>query len=448
MRPAVIVCCIIFLLIAVIAAKWEKKICNPITILLTLWSIIMFLSMLQLYTLYPAKDRTYYLIIGGLVSFIIGYVFISICIFGKTRRISLNGGGINPYDGVKNHLNYKLTYIFALICIIYLLVNFGSYGIELIKSGFSLGVVQDYLYNTDNGGNSGIFNAIGFLITNPMYIAINATTAVDFWMGKRDKKLLVCCLLILLLRIVSTGGRQSAIQFAIFMIVAYTFSLKSKKEIRDRQTQKEERKKKKIFLIVGVLVVISLIIMTMSRTKSAWKTIYLDFAMQPYMFEYWSEKVSSTGQYGYGFASWIGFSYPCFYVVKNLLPVLSVPDFFAQIYDLTLSVMNEWNAIGDILRANAYVSVFWYLFYDAREVGIVIGMFLLGFFANLSYVKTKRLPSERNICLYSLMVVLLFYTFGDLEIAKPNFALAIIYIRFVLYSQKTLINIHTGGRRY
>ncbi len=435
---------IIYVLISLILAVGymikEKRICNPITIICGLWSVIMFLSSLELFTLYHTSPTSYDCIFLGVISFVFGYHLIFLISAGRIECIKFHIPKKIYFDS-EYDLNYRRSYFFAALCIVMLSYSFFRYRAVIVRSGFSLSAIQAYLYSEESRIHqlSGILNAISFLVSAPMMIVIEVTTAVEIWGGKGNKKLVIMCILIVLGRIITSGGRQAVIQFMLFNIIAFSCSsINLRKRIShfmwDVSKKNIKRQKKKFLWILGVLSVV-ILITTLSRTKNLWRHLYPDFAMQPYMFEHWANEVNSKKLRGNGLASWIGFSYSLFYIIKNLFRI-SMPDIILSTYQMTERVISEWVMIGSTLRANAYVSIFWYFYYDARVFGIFIGMFILGWISHHVYYYAINYPSKINIAMYAMIGTLLFYSYGDLEIAKPAFALAILYVRFFLYKRR------------
>ena len=99
--------------------------------------------------------------------------------------------------------------------------------------------------------------------------------------------------------------------------------------------------------------------------------IYSDFAIQPKMFQYWGKEIA--GQYAYGAASLFGFIYPFLYLIKNLFGLSKLP-LGSNVYANIDKTFNDWITLGTYYRCNAYSSCFWYLYYDGRTIGIIIGM--------------------------------------------------------------------------
>ena len=65
-----LVVCLIFSFVGYFS---EKKVLNPVTIMCTLWGMIILLSKLQLYGLYSVEKDIYEIIFNGVYTFIFGY---------------------------------------------------------------------------------------------------------------------------------------------------------------------------------------------------------------------------------------------------------------------------------------------------------------------------------------------------------------------------------------
>ena len=85
---------IIYVLISLILAVGymikEKRICNPITIICGLWSVIMFLSSLELFTLYHTSPTSYDCIFLVVISFVFGYHLIFLISAGRIECIKFH----------------------------------------------------------------------------------------------------------------------------------------------------------------------------------------------------------------------------------------------------------------------------------------------------------------------------------------------------------------------
>ena len=434
----IIINIVICLFFALIAMKSERKIVNPITIFCSLWGIINLLSAFKLYTLYEVKMKTYNLIFIGIIFYIIGYYMWKFFSKNKVVYVRLKKDKYKIYKNIYV-LRYKLMYILGVICILFLIKDIISLGIGVLTNGFNLKEIQR-LVRESSISKSNIENAISFLIINPFYTAISVIAAIDFWLGKRDKKLMLITILILVLKVLATGGREPFIKFFFYMIVGYVFTSNRQISIKELNIKNIKKKNKIIFCCIIIGLIIALLILSISRAgENLVKTIYLDFAMQPNMLEHWSNVVDSQKLYGYGFASLNGFFYPILYFAKNLLRIFSnIPNFYLEIYNLIMATDSQWIQIGTEIFANAYVSVFWFLYYDARKFGIAIGMLVYGIISCWSYSFAIKKTTVKSVSIYAMIVVGIFYSFGRMEFATQNYSLAFLFIYFIAYKKNKI----------
>lgn len=429
-----IVICIFFALLAI---KTEKKIINPITVFCVLWGMIMILSKVRLYTLYEVDEYTYFLIVLGIIFYILGYYTWKCFSKNKFIRFTISNKHKHSYN-YEYQLRYKLMYMLCIVCILFLFREIISLGINNISGDIDLKEIQR-LVRTTAKNRSNLENAISFLIVNPFYIALYTITAIDFWIGKRDKKLLLMTLIILVGKVLSSGGREPFIKFFFCMIVGYMFAINTNIDRNNLNIRNILKKNKRLFYFTIFLTVVCLGALSFSRAgENMGKTIYLNFAMQPNMFEYWLEQVESQNLYGYGFASLNGFFYTLLYCLKSLMILPDIPELYSKIYSITMATDSQWIQIGREVFANAYVSVFWFLYFDAREIGIMLGMYLYGLISQWSYSFAINKTSIKSVSIYSIILVGVFYTFGRMEFTTTNYTLGFLFIYFIAYKKKCI----------
>lgn len=419
-----IINCMAILCIAlgIMGIKTEKIKLNPITIFSFLWGIIIFFSNMRLYTLYETDIEIYKYIILGVISFVCGYYSFKIILKNKVLVINKNK---TTYK-----IRKKMCYMLLILCLLFIAKNIIVNRKILFKDGYNLASVQTAQQENDLS-STGLENAISFLIVNPMYISLNVAIIANFLLGDKDFKLFLCLIVLNIGRIITSGGRQSFIQFFFILLIIMSFSQHCKN--LEKKIVKKIKGKRTSVIFIGVIV---LIVLSLSRSSNIIKTIYLDFAMQPYMFEYWAKTLDSTNSIAYGLSSTMGFIYPVLYICKNFLRIfLEIPEFFSSIYNMNMLPIEKWIYIGHTLKANAYVSIFWYLYYDGRLIGILIGMFILGMISNNIYTIAIKRNDMKNVSLYVMIAIMLFYSFGDMEFSKTNFAIAFIYIITIMFKR-------------
>ena len=419
---------IVLLAIGIISIKTENTIANPITILYTIWGIILYNSYLQFYTLYSTSQIYYKYISVGLISF--GLVYFLLRIFFKKKYfvIKSNKGNSN----CKYRLKKNLCLVLSIICVLVLVIRLMQNREILFRYGYNLASVQKVLQETETE-KSGIFNAISFLLINPLFLALTVSLSVNYILGDKDRKLLIILILMTILRVITTGGRQAFIQLFFIILVCMSFR---KNNVEKNKIKIKNNLRNIAIFSTGIIV---LLLLTLSRTQSIVKTIYLDFAMQPYMFENWGNYIDDNSLCGYGVTFMIGFIYPIFYIVKNIFGI-NMPVLIENIYLTTMKPIEEWIYIGKTLKANAYVSIFWYFYLDGGLLAIIIEMIIISFISFNRFQKAKSNSNLRNVSLYIMIALSIFYSFGDFEFAKPNFAIAYIFLGLIIFEKVKVEN--------
>jgi len=426
-----IVICVLFTFYSI---HTEKTIVNPLTVFCCIWSVVLFFSCLCYYTLYEPESSTYNIILIGIVSFIAGYY--SIKVFGKT--ITFN---TSAKDKTVTVLNYQLVYFFAVICILTFLWSL----INVVRqiSGFNLRNIQLLLQSSEYESNSSPFwNALSLLIVQPASFAIAALAAADFWAGRRDKKLFWFTIIMLFIRLLSSANRTTLMSFIIYIIVIGILKNSKKRQI-SRNTDIDEssvtrRKNRKMIIQTIIVGLCIFVIMTMSRGSRIFRNLYLNFAMPPEMLELWCKQVDDSYLIGYGMASLNGFLYPIMYILKNVLGLSSLPGHFQDIYNLTMLTDTSWQWIGTTIRANAYVSVYWFLYLDGRWIGVAIGMFIYGGVLAGSFKKVVKNMSAKQLSVYCLMFYGILYSLARMPFTLSKYTLAIVFIVFFAYKKKPI----------
>ena len=416
----------------------EKKIkINPLSLFCALWAIILFFSSLEEYTMYRASDEINFMILIGIIAYIIGYYFNKIFL----QKIHFCFGKYSHYrsDILYNAIpRYQFLYALCIISILYTLYTFFN---TIRQSGtFNLGIIQSMLQSGDIVSSNGpLINAIALLVIAPFKFVIPAITAVDFWFGRRDKKLLYMTIALITINMLSSANRTSFLLFFVWLLVVtiiylYHIRLENRKKYDNyfnRRIISQIRKYKKYIVIVAI---VAFVLMSVSRGVSSFvRQFYLYFSMSPRMFEIWAEKVEQSNIYGYGVASMLGFIYPLFYVIKNLLGI-EMPQLVQSMYDWTMQPEYTWVYPGRNIYANAYVSVFWNLYVDGRIIGIIIGMLVLGIIASRSFSNIiAKTYSARQIAVYCCVFYVILFSFVRFQFTLSRIALAFIFVMFFAY---------------
>lgn len=430
----ILICCI-FTVIGFIAEK--RTIFNPITMFCGLWTVILFFSLQQKYTMYTASEEINRLIVYGIVSYIIGY-YINRLIFD---RIHLRIGKYPRYlsDIRKNAVpRYQLLYLLCILSLLYTLFDLIR---VVVQSGtFNLGTIQMMLQSGDvSNSNGSVLNAIVLLIISPIKFTIPAITAVDFFYGRRDRKLLLLTICLIFINMLSTANRTSFLLFFLWLFFVATIYLYHNTDKKRRYLKKIETSSalshiKKYKWGIVLTAILAFVFMTMSRTStSLFRQIYLYFSMPPSMFQIWAEKVDAEGIFGYGVGSLLGFVYPVFYILKNLLGI-PMPNLVETMYEWNMMTDTTWVWPGKNILANAYVSIFWFFYIDGRMIGIILGMFIFGFVLSRSYnnVMAKH-HSARQVAVYCCLLYCTLFSYVRFQFSITRVALGLVFVMFFAY---------------
>ena len=442
------IACVIFCIaMFFVGKKTEKKVINPLSVFCLLWGIVIFLSNIHLFNLYLPKESTYTILIFGIISFVFGYYATKILIGNKQFKFRIKVASkryrCNAKVASKRYrcnaykINYKILYLAFLICIPFYIKDLVSV-ISSIGFGNSLSVIQGLMQgNDDVFTRSAIESTVLLLFVHPFSWISCPIVAVDFWMGKRDIKLLILQIVTILMRIFTTGGRAVFIQFMFYFFCVFMLSRSNDSKSLYKEIRVKEKKNKRLFLMICVVGLAILALLTYSRAgQAAIRTIYYDFAMPPIMFEKWIDTVKEYPK-GYGMASLNGFLYPIDYILRNSVHV-SLPETFKKIYDLIQLTDTEWKWIGNGVIANAYISAFCIFYIDGRQVGVILASMIYGFICRNTYSKVSNNYSVKSVAVFCLVLVGVFYTFGTFEFSQYSYVLALIYIRF--FFKKTSSN--------
>ena len=426
----VYICSIIMLYFAFFYAKRIHFIFNPLSIFLFIWAIVLFFSKLALFGLIAATDKTYIYIIVGIISFVIGYMLTTKEGIKKQKSkkniIEKIINRIVNNDKENSVLNYTFLKITSIICIMF-------YAVFLFKiidniDSFDLYSVQHYLrYNGTEQIFSDITRFIFSFFIGPISFALPAIAVSDYWFGKKDKWLIILSFIVVVLKTVATANRTTFMIMILLIIICGFIKLyKSNNKI-----DKEKIKKTiKYFFVLGLLVFVFL---SFSRNLSIFKSLYLDLAIPPVMFERWSKAVIDQSLFGFGTASLAGFVFPVLYFTYKIFGLGFLPSHFEAVYNLIELTDSKWIVVGEGIKANAYVSVFWFLYADFRIFGIIIGLLLFGIYCAIKMNKVKN--SQKDIALYCMCMIAVFYTICRMEFALTNYVLALLFVKKIAFKK-------------
>ena len=119
------------------------------------------------------------------------------------------------------------------------------------------------------------------------------------------------------------------------------------------------------------------------------------------------------------------------------------PDWYLS---LSNSVMNtqEQMLIGDNIYFNAFSTPFYYLYADARWLGVIIGMYIFGLFARRMYELVETSKSHQSFCFYLIVCQMSFNTIFSYPFVNKGYLLIALYL---LWSRKICLSPKPGSQR-
>lgn len=431
----IVIFCLIFFLIALFT---EPQKINPVSLFLGEWAIIVYLSSLNLYGLYSTSKATYTVIFIGCVSFVIGFYCVKFFrnINNKNQRLDNKGKSIVEYE-----LNLKFVTFLSVVTIIYFSIDFLNSLIYLLQ-GQSLSYIRQLAQQGALFSNP-IMNALRILVTAPFSLALTFVVASNYFSKNRNRFLLFSIAIILIFRLLSDGGRSPLVYLALSLLISYLYSGANRNKILNYSKNSSRLtlrlSKNHLFMLLFILVMaVSLYFITLSRSgDNSIRYIYYYFSMQPYMLEVWSNNVVTNHLIGFGMSSLNGILFPTFYMLSNFIPFLPYPEVWRQVYNVVESTGTDWQIITQYgTTANSYISIFWSLYYDGRLLGVVIGMILVGLIMGYSYHKVLDFPNQRNLSIFSALMIGLFYSFQQLITQNIYWTISFIFLIFIVYKKK------------
>ncbi len=365
-----------------------------------------------LYNLYDVRDDTYIVICIGLLSFLIGYVFISV-IFPKKSNTYL-------VTEDRYEFQYNTLYFFYFITIAYMLYRVFNVLI-LLTQGYTLGEVRG-AFTSEVLGSSTWAVIYENYVNKAIIFMIIPIAAIDFFAGKKDKKLLILTLVVAILSAIGDGGRVIFYYvFIHFLIAAAVY----------KKRFNISRKMKRVTLVLIVLGVTAMYVITKMRGPSASiiQQLYLYLAGAIPHLDYRLYVIDSTNSHTHGWAFLSGYSKPFFHVISST-GVFNYPQTFLNSLDL-MNVDNFVN-IGEKLTFNAFVTPFFYFYLDGGILGVSLYSALYGIICSLSYNYVKYRPNIKNIAFYLLIMQGVLTSMVRWQFVISAYALSFLYLNFVI----------------
>ncbi len=407
-------------LIAIFIFSYRNDRFSPGTLFLGLWSVVLSLYNFHLYDIFDVTNRTYGVIIFGIVAYEVGYLFNDKFIASKSNREKVNNSMQFTVQN-KNEKNALLinTTTLNIISLITIICSLPTGIIRtryLIQCGFDVSAVKNALILGKLPSGTILDTFIVAPLTQLLLVA-----STYFLINQRKNKLIIFSgIYLTLYRYFTTGGRLAILNYIIALLISMRISGKTFGDIPSKI-------KKWTVRIVSALSVLIIILMT-RNTENGFKNIYFYLCGCIPMLDHVVTKQSGYFDLGStnGTLSFYGLINPfCQVLSKFGLDDLSHLCDKSELY---LMNIERPNYASPSRLYNAFVTFAATFYIDFGMIGVVFLSFLFGFFSSHLYKKYKERCS-----LYTALPVGIVYGLIITSIIKFGFCgygygLGIIYI--------------------
>lgn len=383
----------------------KHKVDSPLFLYSAEWCVLSILPAIKLYGLYEIDTITWVIVIVGFLSYALGIIL------GKKYTITINGKrafmvvkqSFDEFKIFKDHAYISLVIILYVANLFYffqslLLMRSGIAMADIRAASYGLGDIVGYKVIGLNSGG----------VLTYVYILKEALTHIIISIGiyrflddpKKGKKNLLISLGLVVLIAFSSGSRFDI----AYVILQLIFGLKLfNKRI---ELHKKVKKTVKLLLICGV---IGIVFISIKRgVDNIFETFYYYLASPVALLNLDLPKVVKNSIYSFPYAAFAGF-FAIMWPFFNKLGLRYTPRYLLSLNE-SVNATQAWVQIGDTLWSNAFVTPYYYLFSDARWIGVIAGMVFLGYFSQRIYLNAKNSLNEINTVYYLLVIEMLFRT--------------------------------------
>lgn len=426
-----------FLLVSIFLYRKKNSI-SPIIIFFTLWTFILFLSMLNLYGIYKPSNEAYLLIILMLTFFWLG----SFIYFIYNKKIGKNKEKSDLKQTTeKKEIKpmFKLFYLLGFCIILFNIIDIIIIIQQLLK-GNPMWQIRNWTLEPFGSSNpildrrSFIESLFRSVILSPAETIIPPVTAYFFFNLKDNKqryKLLIMSLLVLITSsIAGGGGRLGFIYYIGCFLLSYFIVYK--KKIVSKETIKKYKKILIVFLIIGIILVV---IYTTIRSGigSFIKQTYTYFALPPTLLSIWLPEIENVS-HTYGMTTFFGIHSYFF----RALDTIGLDSLVPQIYNESFSHILDAEIFKDVGYGigNAFVTPIYYFLIDGGYPFVCIASLLFGLLVSYLYERFEKNVNARSFAIYALIMYGIFVTFMRIQTAIPAYLISFVLVFIILRAKK------------
>ncbi len=410
---------IISLLLLFIGLGYYKSYLNPMTLMGFIWTIESVSLLLSIDLYYPISSNTYAIIGIGLISFMFGCFASTKRSFNKVKQYNERDYSLilTVKQNCELSLNYNIIFFLSISSILVLLPE-AIQNYRMIQAGFDF---TDIRTNYSNGVSAvtGILAVYRNYISKPFCLLIYPITAIDFLLGSRRKWLIVVTAAITLINMMYQGGRLPILYLVIHLFVIYVLY---RRVIVLSKMQK---------IFVVVLIFLSFVLVSFVTDQRGGKSMQETFSIYTGgcipLFDNYLRLLYTTPN-TFGLASFSGLINSIIAILGNF--GLNLPDFM---YGVNKALNTEATIyIGPDIKMNAYVTLFYCFFLDGGYVGVIVLMFLYGYYSTYFFYKALLLRNFKWVLIYSIICQSIMFSMVRFQFSTAPYILALFLIPFLM----------------
>lgn len=412
--------------LAIIGIILEKNVFNFMTIFDGIWAIIVFLSSFELYNMKEVSDFVYVIIFIGVTMFNIGYIIYRI---RPVKFVLKNKSSKREYK-IRSK-KYKTFIIITMLLWLYLTIEV----ILLLFNGVSYSKIRNIYAGKDL--NYSLFSST-YIKTLWKCFAVPAVYVIitdmisSLVIKKYSISYYVYAVIILICYTFVTGSRIILLNIVIQLLVITFCANRKVLNININPKIKKILLKACLCLVVGIIVITVFRNMKngMNTIKNeSLKTYYIYATTTIPLMDHWIEYIDSNEIYGYGGAIING--------ITSIIKILRLP--LIQHYSDTIETLsycvNTYVPVFGTEVYNAFVSLFFYFYYDFRIIGVMLGSFAFGYANSYMYYSLNHLKNSYELNVILLFSISLIKSFTRFEFAQFDYIIMFLLNRLIYQKQ-------------
>lgn len=404
----------------------KRRLYSPLLVYVLFWSVIIFFSYLQLYDFFAVRDDTYYLFFGGVLLFIIGYVFQ----YSLLSKVSIKG--IPSFAKGDYQISYSTLLFMILLALLFLITRIPRL-FSLIASGKSMEAIRYmfYEYETDNQASKYTFYFQNFIVT-PIIHSAAILLVLSLFIKQKNRSLrlvyLILTVVTTFLHLLISGGGRITIMNYIFHFVFTMLIFK-------RENTIPIKTRNRIIAIVVVCIIGFIAINAYRGKGNALKELVFEaYKYYAGCIKHFEIRIDKLGEIRDGGVAFIaGYLRPLF-LVLGLIGIK--PSNGYNVYISQNALLQSGVQIGTNTWYNAYVTLDYHFYLGFGMVGVLLGNFLYGIVC--AYFMKKHEENNNVMTMAYLLLIIqgILTSMIRWQFSYPTYALSFIFLRMCFRKRK------------